>query len=102
MGTGSYFSNAKSSNVMVQVGNSGDSGVLEIVEMLFIVKGPTVGAVLIEWNVYESTPGSGKSSPLPGICLLWPPTKTHQPASSRHVGLTFPGWWCHEQQLNHP
>ncbi|KAB5582896.1 exo-1,3-beta-D-glucanase [Coniochaeta sp. 2T2.1] len=55
MGTGSYFSDVKAPKVMVQVGNPGDSGVLEIVEMLFTVKGATAGAILLEWNVHEST-----------------------------------------------
>jgi glucan 1,3-beta-glucosidase len=31
---------------------------LEISDMLFTVKGPTDGAVLMEWNVKESTQGS--------------------------------------------
>ncbi|KAB5566246.1 exo-1,3-beta-D-glucanase [Coniochaeta sp. 2T2.1] len=50
MGTGSYFSNVKAPKVMVEVGSPGDSGVLEIVEMLFTVKGTTAGAILLEWN----------------------------------------------------
>ena len=49
----------KNPKVMVQVGQPGDKGVLEIVEMLFSVKGPTAGAILMEWNVHESTQGSG-------------------------------------------
>lgn len=58
-GTGSYFQDMKNPKVMVQVGQPGDKGVLEIVEMLFSVKGPTAGAILMEWNVHESTQGSG-------------------------------------------
>ena len=60
MGTGSYFGDLKNPKIMVQVGQPGDSGVLEIVEMLFTVKGATAGAILMEWNVHESTQGSGK------------------------------------------
>ena len=60
MGTGSYFQNAEKPAVMVQVGNQGDSGVIEISDMLFTVQGPTAGAILMEWNVHESTQGSGK------------------------------------------
>lgn len=62
MGTGSYFEDIKNPKVMVQVGQPGDSGVLEIVEiveMLFTVKGATAGAILVQWNVHESTQGSG-------------------------------------------
>ena len=60
MGTGTKFGDVTKPKVMVKVGNSGDSGVLEIIEMLFTVKGPTAGAVLMEWNVHESSQGSGK------------------------------------------
>lgn len=66
MGTGSYFGDAQNPKVMVRVGQAGDSGALEIVDMLFTVKGATAGAILMEWNVHESTQGSGnKPQPQP-------------------------------------
>lgn len=43
------------------VGNIGDSGVIEISDMMWTVKGGTAGAILMQWNVHESTKGSGKS-----------------------------------------
>lgn len=43
---------------MVQVGNRGDVGTMEIVEMLFSVRGGTAGAVLMEWNVAASSQGA--------------------------------------------
>lgn len=46
-------------NYYNRVGNVGESGIIEIQDMLFTVKGPTVGAILMEWNVHESTQGSG-------------------------------------------
>ncbi|KEQ68194.1 pectin lyase-like protein [Aureobasidium namibiae CBS 147.97] len=58
MGTGSYFQDASNPKVMVQVGSTGDSGVIEISDMLFTVKGPTAGCILMEWNVHESSQGS--------------------------------------------
>ncbi|PYI31826.1 pectin lyase-like protein [Aspergillus indologenus CBS 114.80] len=58
MGTGSAFEDEENPKVMVQVGEEGDEGVIEITDMLFTVKGPTAGAVLVEWNVHESTQGS--------------------------------------------
>lgn len=60
MGTGSHFQDVDNPAVMIQVGNEGDSGTIEISDMLFTVKGPTAGAILMEWNVHESTQGSGK------------------------------------------
>ncbi|RHZ63561.1 hypothetical protein CDV55_106217 [Aspergillus turcosus] len=58
MGTGSYFEDEVNPKVMVQVGAPGDSGIIQISDMLFTVKGPTAGAILMEWNVHESTQGS--------------------------------------------
>lgn len=58
MGTGSYFEDESNPKVMVQVGNQGDSGVIEISDMMFTVKGPTAGCILMEWNVHESGQGS--------------------------------------------
>jgi glucan 1,3-beta-glucosidase len=62
MGTGSFFEDASNPQVMVQVGNPGDSGIIQISDFLFTVKGATAGAILMEWNVHESAQGSGKSS----------------------------------------
>ena len=68
MGTGSAFEDVDNPTVVVQVGDSGDEGVIEITDMLFTVKGATAGAVLMEWNVHESTQGSGEYL-LPGyVC----------------------------------
>lgn len=57
-GAGVYFSDMHDPKVMVQVGNKGDIGTMEIVEMLFSVKGNTAGAVLMEWNTAASSQGS--------------------------------------------
>ncbi|KAI1735147.1 pectate lyase superfamily protein-domain-containing protein [Xylaria scruposa] len=58
MGTGSFFQDSEKPQVMIQVGNKGDSGVIEISDMMFTVQGRTAGAVLMEWNVHESSQGS--------------------------------------------
>ena len=58
MGTGSNFNDMSKPRVMVKVGNAGDTGSVEIVEMLFTVKGPTKGAILMEWNVKSSGQGN--------------------------------------------
>ncbi|KAK8050893.1 hypothetical protein PG993_002278 [Apiospora rasikravindrae] len=57
-GAGVYFADMHNPKVMVQVGNKGDVGNMEIVEMLFTVAGPTAGAILMEWNVAAATQGS--------------------------------------------
>ncbi|KAI0810214.1 pectate lyase superfamily protein-domain-containing protein [Xylaria sp. FL0064] len=57
-GSGYFFSDMTSPKVMVQVGNPGDIGTMEIVEMLFSVRGNTAGAILMEWNVAASSQGA--------------------------------------------
>jgi hypothetical protein len=56
--SGAYFADMARPQVVVRVGNKGETGVLEIVDMLFTVKGPTAGAIMIEWNVAGSSPGA--------------------------------------------
>ncbi|KAJ5553987.1 hypothetical protein N7513_003946 [Penicillium frequentans] len=58
MATGSKFEDVERPHVAVKVGNDGDVGIVEIQDLLFTVSGPTAGAVLLEWNVHESTQGS--------------------------------------------
>ncbi|KAH8696484.1 hypothetical protein BGW36DRAFT_462337 [Talaromyces proteolyticus] len=55
MATGSYFADESNPNVMVQVGSQGDEGIIQISDMLFTVQGPTVDAIVMKWNVHEST-----------------------------------------------
>ncbi|KAI1373680.1 pectate lyase superfamily protein-domain-containing protein [Hypoxylon crocopeplum] len=56
--TGSYFQDMANPKVAVRVGEDGDVGTMEIVEMLFTVKGSTPGAIMVEWNVKASSPGA--------------------------------------------
>jgi hypothetical protein len=65
MGSGFYFNDINQPRVMVKVGNPGEVGAMEIVEMLFTVKGMTAGAILMEWNVHEYAQGSGEKLPSP-------------------------------------
>jgi len=62
MGTGPNFGDLSKPRVMVKVGNAGDAGPLEIVEMLFTVRGPTAGAILMQWNV---------KAPSAGVAGMW-------------------------------
>ncbi|KAF3935337.1 hypothetical protein ABW19_dt0208341 [Dactylella cylindrospora] len=58
MGTGSYFADVDNPKVMIKVGNPGESGVIEIQDMIFTTRGATAGAILMEWNVKQSSQGS--------------------------------------------
>ncbi|KAH1734685.1 hypothetical protein KXV22_007950, partial [Aspergillus fumigatus] len=48
----------KNPHVAVQVGQPGDTGIVEIQDMMFTVSGATAGAILVEWNIHESSKGS--------------------------------------------
>jgi hypothetical protein len=58
MASGSKFQDINTPYVMVRVGGSGDAGDVEVSDMLFTTKGATAGAVLLEWNIGESSQGS--------------------------------------------
>ncbi|KAK4173152.1 glucan-beta-glucosidase [Triangularia setosa] len=58
LGSGFYFSDMKNPKVMVQVGNKGDIGTMEITEMMFSVRGATAGAIMMEWNVAAVSQGA--------------------------------------------
>jgi hypothetical protein len=58
MGAGAAFSDIMEPKVMIKVGNPGQTGMVEISDMIFTTKGATAGAVLMEWNIAESSQGS--------------------------------------------
>lgn len=58
MATGAKFEDMDHPRVAVQVGQPGDTGIIEIQDMMFTVSGPTAGVILVEWNVYQSSKGS--------------------------------------------
>ena len=42
---------------MVRVGDPGSEGTVELQDLIFATKGPTAGAVLVEWNIKASDQG---------------------------------------------
>ncbi|KAK6542365.1 hypothetical protein TWF694_006323 [Orbilia ellipsospora] len=58
MATGSYFSDINHPKAAIKVGNAGESGIIEMQDLIFTTKGPTPGAILMEWNIKESSQGS--------------------------------------------
>lgn len=61
-GAGFYFNDLHNPRVVVQVGEKGDVGDMEIVEMMFTTQRATAGAIVLDRNVHEDRQGSGKSS----------------------------------------
>ncbi|KAH8895965.1 pectin lyase-like protein [Thozetella sp. PMI_491] len=58
MGSGSKFQDQSAPYPVVKVGNPGDSGVVELQDLLFTVRGKTAGAIVLQWNIRESSQGS--------------------------------------------
>ena len=58
MAKGSAFSDQANPTPVFQVGQAGDTGSVEISELVFETLGAAPGAVLVEWNVAESSQGS--------------------------------------------
>ncbi|KAK3370651.1 pectate lyase superfamily protein-domain-containing protein, partial [Podospora didyma] len=56
--SGDKFKDMSKPRVMIQVGEKGQTGDVEISDILFQVEGPMAGAILVEWNIRASSPGS--------------------------------------------
>ncbi|KAF7311538.1 hypothetical protein MKEN_01056200 [Mycena kentingensis (nom. inval.)] len=57
-GKGSRFQNINAPVPVVQIGAPGSSGIMEISDILFSTIGPAAGAIVVEWNIKQSTQGS--------------------------------------------
>lgn len=57
-GSSAVFQNQYAPQPAFRVGNPGDIGNTEIVEVVFETRGPAPGAIITEWNLYCETPGS--------------------------------------------
>ncbi|KAJ7197151.1 exo-beta-1,3-glucanase, partial [Mycena pura] len=57
-GKGAAFQNINSPQPVVQVGAPGSTGVVEITDIIFSTIGPAGGAIVVEWNVKQSSQGS--------------------------------------------
>lgn len=53
MGSGNNFFDFNNPRVVVKVGETGSSGVVEITDMIFTTRGPAAGAIIVEWNVHD-------------------------------------------------
>jgi glucan 1,3-beta-glucosidase len=62
MAGGTSFSDQSNPQPVFRVGMPGDQGAVEISDMIFETLGPQPGAILMEWNVADSTQGA---------CGLW-------------------------------
>ncbi|KAJ7261315.1 exo-beta-1,3-glucanase [Mycena haematopus] len=56
-GRGAAFQDASNPQVVVQVGAPGSTGLIEITDIIFSTIGPAAGAIVVEWNVKQTTAG---------------------------------------------
>ncbi|KAJ6514576.1 exo-beta-1,3-glucanase [Mycena vulgaris] len=56
-GKGAAFQDVNNPQPVVQVGAPGSSGLIEITDIIFSTIGPAAGAIVVEWNVKETTQG---------------------------------------------
>jgi hypothetical protein len=60
---------------MLQVGNAGDEGIVELQDLLFTTKGPTAGLILMEWNVAETSTAVAAMWDVSYVELTLPPSR---------------------------
>lgn len=58
MARGNAFADPNNPKPVFQVGQPGDSGSVEITDLIFETMGPLPGAIMMEWNVAEASQGS--------------------------------------------
>jgi len=57
-GGDSFFKNSADPKPMIQVGNPGDVGTVEITDVMFSTRGAQPGAILVQWNIRGSQAGA--------------------------------------------
>ncbi|CBQ70801.1 probable beta-1,3 exoglucanase precursor [Sporisorium reilianum SRZ2] len=62
MGGGPLFQNASDPQPVIRVGSPGDSGVMEIADIIFSTRGPAAGAIVVEWNIREEEGNQGSAA----------------------------------------
>ncbi|KAJ1019416.1 hypothetical protein NDA16_004533 [Ustilago loliicola] len=62
MGGGALFQDASNPQPVIRVGEPGDSGIMEISDMIFSTRGPAAGAIIVEWNIREQGGQQGSAA----------------------------------------
>jgi glucan 1,3-beta-glucosidase len=58
MAGGSAFSDEMNPQPMLKVGEPGQTGTVEITDLFFATKGAQPGAILVQWNIKQSSQGA--------------------------------------------
>lgn len=59
MSSGDFFNNMDAPKPVIQVGQAGDQGQVELSDLILSTQGPQAGAILIEWNIASSSEPAG-------------------------------------------
>jgi glucan 1,3-beta-glucosidase len=62
--SGSFFGDVNNPKPAFRIGNPGDTGAVEISDLMFETRGPVPGAIMMEWNVADA---QGQQ----GACGMW-------------------------------
>ena len=55
---GANFQDQANARVAFQVGNPGETGTVEMTDLVFETLGPAPGAIILEWNIKTATQGA--------------------------------------------
>lgn len=58
MASGNYFANQNNPQPVFSIGNPGDTGAVEISDIIFSSIGPVPGAIMVQWNLAQSSNGA--------------------------------------------
>ncbi|KAJ5379950.1 uncharacterized protein N7496_002378 [Penicillium cataractarum] len=59
MSSGDFFNNMDSPKPVIQVGQAGDQGQVELSDLILSTQGPQAGAILIQWNIASPSAPAG-------------------------------------------
>lgn len=59
MASGDYFGDATNPKAVFSIGTAGETGAVEMSDLIFETKGPAPGAVMIQWNIQSAAGDSG-------------------------------------------
>ena len=57
MASGGSFTDTSNPTPLVQIGNEGDEGTMQLQDLLFTTQGGTAGLIVWEWNLNSATQG---------------------------------------------
>jgi glucan 1,3-beta-glucosidase len=58
MANGPNFQDVNNPRVMWKIGNPGESGTVELTDLMFETLGPAPGCIMVEWNIVQASPGA--------------------------------------------